>query len=275
MRGGGALLVIGAAMMVVALCFAAVVTVVAVRQNEHTSAPEPVVSPPAPSTLRNQVLNRSTAQAPNYERFEIPDPKLPRKSPDTDPKPIPQPENVKAAPALQPEAQPAVDIHAFINVRTCGGDIIKLKTIEKKMLVMHNRTREERGLRVLCVSPELTKAARAHSLDMLTRDYFSHNTPEGLTPEDRTSHLGHNPVDGRSYDLGNENIALGSGPASTPENRFTGFMNSPGHRAAILNGAYSEVGIGAVAGDYKGHENVVVYTVDFGGWNKPSSTNSE
>ncbi len=100
----------------------------------------------------------------------------------------------------------------------------------------------------------------------MIRGYFDHNTPEGSTPEDRTTHLGSNPVDGRSYDLGNENIALGSGPLSTPENRFTGFMNSPGHRAGIVNGEYSEVGIGAVAGEYRGTEGSVIYTVNFGGW---------
>ncbi len=44
------------------------------------------------------------------------------------------------------------------------------------MLSLHNRKRASRGLPRLCVHPKLQKAARAHSVDMIRRDYFSHNT---------------------------------------------------------------------------------------------------
>lgn len=162
--------------------------------------------------------------------------------------------------------KPVVGTTTLVNVEACGGESVQLNIAEKRMLELHNQTRKERGLGVLCASRDLTHAARAHSQDMLARDYFEHNTPEGLTPKDRTSDLGRNPVDGRSYDMGNENIALGGGPTATPENRFTGFMNSPGHRAGILTPEFSEVGVAALTGEYKGIEGAVIYTVNFGGW---------
>jgi uncharacterized protein YkwD len=41
---------------------------------------------------------------------------------------------------------------------------------------MHNQARKDRDHRALCVHPTLQKAARAHSKDMIERDYFSHDT---------------------------------------------------------------------------------------------------
>ena len=61
-------------------------------------------------------------------------------------------------------------------IRSCTGSKITLKTIEKTMLDRHNRKRASRGLPRLCVHPKLQKAARAHSVDMIRRDYFSHYT---------------------------------------------------------------------------------------------------
>ena len=42
-------------------------------------------------------------------------------------------------------------------------------------------------------------------------------------------------------------------------------MNSPSHKANIVNGEYRRVGIGTSTGDYKGFKGYTMYTVDFGG----------
>ncbi len=147
---------------------------------------------------------------------------------------------------------------AASTVRTCGGGTITLKNIEKKMLALHNRARADRGLPRLCVQRKLQKAARAHSADMIRRDYFSHNT-RGRTegPCERIRRYGYR------WRQCAENIAWGSGRYGSPNSRFRTWMNSSGHRANILNRRFREVGIGAVRGTFNGNRGTM-WTVDFG-----------
>ena len=86
------------------------------------------------------------------------------------------------------------------------------------MLDLHNKTRAERGLPKFCVHPNLQRAARAHSKEMIAQDRFAHgNVGERLRKFSyRWSTYG-------------ENTAGGSGPYRTPENRFEAWMNSSGH----------------------------------------------
>lgn len=156
--------------------------------------------------------------------------------------------------AVKPE-----DANADSRVRTCSGGTINLRNNEQAMLNLHNRERADRGLPRLCVHPILQRAARAHSADMIKRDYFSHFTKgrnEG--PCERIRRYGY-----RWRQCG-ENIAWGSGRLGSPSNRFRAWMNSSGHRANILNRKFREVGIGAVRGNFQGHDDVTMWTVDFG-----------
>ena len=133
-------------------------------------------------------------------------------------------------------------------VRSCSGSKITLKTIEKTMLGLHNRKRASRGLPRLCIHPALQKAARAHSADMIRRDYFSHNTKgrnEG--PCERIRRCGYR------WRTCGENIAWGSGRKGSPNSRFRAWMNSPGHRSNFLNRRFREVGIGAARGTFNGN----------------------
>ena len=77
------------------------------------------------------------------------------------------------ASALKPEKAGAA---STVTVRTCTGGSIALKANEKRSLDLHNNARKSRGLRALCVHPALQRAARAHSADMINRDYFSHGS---------------------------------------------------------------------------------------------------
>ena len=144
-------------------------------------------------------------------------------------------------------------------IRSCTGSKVTLKTIEKTMLGLHNRTRANRGLPRLCIHPKLQKAARAHSVDMIRRDYFSHYTKgrnEG--PCERLRRYGYR------WRLCGENIAWGSGSKGSPNSRFQAWMNSPGHRANILKKGFREVGIGAARGTFQRYSNATMWTVDFG-----------
>lgn len=114
--------------------------------------------------------------------------------------------------------------------------------LEKSMLVLINEERVKRGIRPLKPDSALSIVARSHSDDMFRRGYFSHYTPEGKDPFDRM----------KEYNIhfltAGENLALGQ----TLNICHEGLMNSPGHRANILNPAYGRVGIGILDGGIYG-----------------------
>lgn len=114
--------------------------------------------------------------------------------------------------------------------------------LEKEMLEMINSEREKHGLVLLTVDTQLTELARNHSRDMFARSYFSHISPEGLSPFDRArkAHI--------LYLTMGENLAL----TQTLLIAHEGLMNSPGHRANILNGSFGKVGIGILDGGIYG-----------------------
>lgn len=145
-----------------------------------------------------------------------------------------------------------------VTVTGCTGKSVTLDANEKAMLLKHNRARANKGLKKLCVHPALQRAAEAHSQDMIDKDYFSHDSKDGSTAFRRMSREGY------KYRYAGENIAYGSGSHGSVESRFKGWMNSPGHKANILNKNFREVGIGAVTGNYKGTDDTTMWTADFG-----------
>lgn len=152
---------------------------------------------------------------------------------------------------------------ALVSVRTCDGGTIDLDAGEKRMLELHNRARTKRGLKPLCVHPALTEAARAHSREMLDKDYLSHQSFDGETVKERLERFGYT-SDDYSYYVYGENIGWGCGSSGAPDDVFKWWMNSPDHRSNILGKKFREIGIGAVAGTYKTCTQATIYTVDFG-----------
>lgn len=144
-------------------------------------------------------------------------------------------------------------------VKTCGGGQMYLNAKEKRTFVLHNQVRRDHNLRVFCLHPKLTRAAREHSRDMIQRDYFSHYTKgSGLGPGERLHQVGYD------WRICAENIAYGTGASGEPDSIINDWMNSDGHRANILNGQLREIGIGVATGEFNGYNNTSMYTVDFG-----------
>ncbi|MBA3531511.1 MAG: CvpA family protein [Ardenticatenales bacterium] len=114
--------------------------------------------------------------------------------------------------------------------------------LEAQMLELINTERTRVGLPALEMDPELTEVARRHSADMFARGYFSHSTPEGLTPFDRIE------AAGVRYLTAGENLAH----APTLTIAHNGLMNSPGHRENILRPEFGRVGIGILDGGSRG-----------------------
>jgi uncharacterized protein YkwD len=115
-------------------------------------------------------------------------------------------------------------------------------TLEQEMLALVNEERTSRGIRPLAADPEMTAVARAHSNDMFTRGYFSHISPEGVDPFQRMRNWK------ISFRAAGENLAL----AQTLKMAHTNLMNSPGHKANILNPAFGRLGIGVLNGGFYG-----------------------
>jgi len=114
--------------------------------------------------------------------------------------------------------------------------------LEVQMLQLVNEERKKENLPALKNDPELTIVARAHSKDMFTRGYFAHVTPDHKTPFDRMRSAG------VRYLSAGENLALGQ----TLTICHNGLMNSPGHKANILDRSYGRVGIGILDGGMHG-----------------------
>lgn len=68
---------------------------------------------------------------------------------------------------------------------------LKTEELELKIHYLINQERVKAGLPILSNNEDLTFIARNHSYDMATRNYFDHNTPEGITPEQRGIHIGY------------------------------------------------------------------------------------
>ena len=121
---------------------------------------------------------------------------------------------------------------------------------EDHMLVRINQARAQVGLSPLRSDTLLQQAARDHSADMYKRHYFSHRTPDGKTPYDRLHDLRFH------YVTAGENLAF----AADVDQAFASLMQSPDHRANILNPDFRCVGIGAYKG-LNGYEEM--FTQDF------------
>ncbi|MFJ6481762.1 CAP domain-containing protein [Streptomyces sp. NPDC091682] len=105
---------------------------------------------------------------------------------------------------------------------------------EAAVVDLVNQERALAGCGPVRANPPLASLAGAFSLDMATRGFFSHEDPEGNTPWDRATKAG---ISG----LGGENIARGQGDA---EAAMKAWMNSPDHKANILNCEFRTLGVG-------------------------------
>jgi hypothetical protein len=124
-----------------------------------------------------------------------------------------------------------------------------------------NQQRAANGVGALAINSLLNQAAQAKANDMVARNYWSHNTPDGNPPWVFISATGY------SYTKAGENLAYGFG---TSADTVTGWMNSPPHKENLLDSAFSEVGFGfANSANFNnsGPETIVVAM-----YGKPSAT---
>ncbi|MER7952214.1 CAP domain-containing protein [Streptomyces sp. NPDC096079] len=105
----------------------------------------------------------------------------------------------------------------------------------RDVVELANAEREKAGCVPLRSEGHLRAAAQGHADDMAARDYYEHHSPDGRDAGDRISGAGY------AWSTWGENIHRGP---RTPERAMEDWMNSPGHRANILNCAFRDIGVG-------------------------------
>lgn len=119
-----------------------------------------------------------------------------------------------------------------------------------KVLVDYaNDDRSAQNYRHLAISPTLEKAAQLKANDMAEKSYFAHKTPEGYSPWYWFQKVGYD------FSFAGENLAVNFSD-SVDVNKA--WMQSPGHRANIMNSNFTEIGIATAEGFYQGRRTVFV-----------------
>lgn len=122
----------------------------------------------------------------------------------------------------------------------------------QRLLDDTNAERAANNESALKLNAALSQAAQAKAEDMAAHDYWSHDTPDGQTPWSFISAAGY------SYQTAGENLAYGF---ATAGDTVQAWMNSPEHKANILDTNYHDVGFGIInTSNYQGNgpETLVV-----------------
>jgi uncharacterized protein YkwD len=128
------------------------------------------------------------------------------------------------------------------------------------VIAITNQHRRNAGLPPLAEDKQLSLAAMNKVQDMFNRQYFEHVSPDGHGPGYLAEQVGY------SYVIVGENLAMGM--FESDADLVQAWMNSPGHRANILNERYLEIGVAVGIGEFNG-ERVWLAVQEFG---KPYSS---
>ncbi len=137
---------------------------------------------------------------------------------------------------VEPKSSESVDLNFRVSKFSVD------RTVEQEMFVLVNKERIQRGVDGVVFNEQLADVGRRHCEDMFRRGYFSHYTPEGLSPFDRMVNAG------ISFNYAGENLAL----APDVKLAMQGLMQSKGHKENILSPDFGRVGIGVIDGGIYG-----------------------
>ncbi|MEU2714255.1 sigma-70 family RNA polymerase sigma factor [Streptomyces sp. NPDC007205] len=139
----------------------------------------------------------------------------------------------KSAPTARQSTRPAP-----APAKTTQGPAQPTDTVDQ-VVALVNKERAAAGCGPLAEDPQLQKAAQGQSDDMAARHFFDHTNPDGADPGQRITAAGYR------WSTYGENIAQGQQTAAAV---MDSWMNSPGHRANILNCSFKDIGVGVHKG---------------------------
>lgn len=161
---------------------------------------------------------------------------------------------------MRKAAAPVCAIALFAVIAAPGGArsesgtrAVSLTPRESALVTAINSVRTVRLLSKLRVDDALTRAARYHSRDMLQRQYFAHG--------DFGRRMVAFHVRGHLFA---ENLVWGSG-VMTAKAAVTAWLNSPPHRANLLNPRLRRLGVATPLGPFHGYSTATMITADFAG----------
>ncbi|MDR6977591.1 uncharacterized protein YkwD [Streptomyces sp. 3330] len=173
----------------------------------------------SPSASATPSPSASTASASPTETAT----KDPQATPSKKPKTTPSQSKTATKAPQKPESPVTVSAEA-----QAAAEVLKLV----------NEERAKVGCSAVSANSALSELAEEFSDDMAARGFFDHTDPDGATPWDRAAKAG-------ISDLGGENIARGQADAAAV---MEAWMNSPGHKANILNCDFKTLGVGVHLG---------------------------
>ncbi|MFH9295201.1 sigma-70 family RNA polymerase sigma factor [Streptomyces sp. NPDC017520] len=193
-------------------------TVTADAPAPRSQAPTSASPTPSPSSSAFASVSPSASPTPSSSRTSKAKPEKSTPAPPAPTTAAPAPKPDPPAPAQPaPPAPPAP-------AGTAG-----------QVADLVNAERAKEGCGPVTVNDQLNTAALRHSADMEAKDYFSHTSQDGRDPGDRITAAGYR------WSTYGENIAKGQ---QTPADVMRSWMDSPGHRANILNCSFKEIGVG-------------------------------
>ncbi|MFJ8085896.1 sigma-70 family RNA polymerase sigma factor [Streptomyces sp. NPDC096205] len=193
-------------------------TPTALETAEGTTA----LAAPAPSTSS---ASPSPSASPSRKVSASPSAKA---TPSVKPEPTPKPQPTRTTARPTPTPTPTEEETTAPSGSTAA-----------QVLELVNAERAKAGCSPVRQNATLDTAAQRHSDDMAARDFFDHTNPDGQDPGDRITAAGYR------WSTYGENIARGQ---QTAAEVMQSWMNSPGHRANILNCSFAETGLGVHQG---------------------------
>ncbi|MEU3826739.1 sigma-70 family RNA polymerase sigma factor [Streptomyces sp. NPDC029080] len=178
------------------------------------AVPSAVATSSSPSASTSPSASASASPSHSKKPSPAKSPRAARKSSAPEPR-----RTVRAAPPVSraPQAQPAPT-----------GTVAQV-------IALVNKERASAGCGPVTEDTQLDQAAQGLSDDMAARGFFDHTDPDGNGPGERITATGYR------WSTYGENIARGQ---QTPESVMDSWMNSPGHRANILNCSFKNIGVG-------------------------------
>ncbi len=140
-----------------------------------------------------------------------------------------------------------------------------MRAVNVATLCLVDQIRTAHHLPLLRANRELQNVAAAQATEMVSRDFFSHDSPSGQTPAARVASTRY-PAHARSLSTA-QNIGWGTGTYATPAHMVAAWMASPPHREIILTGEYRDAGVGVavpVPSVVAQGESGATYAIEFG-----------
>ncbi|MDH6129906.1 sigma-70 family RNA polymerase sigma factor [Kitasatospora sp. GP82] len=214
----------------------AAIGVVAAEQEQQPAAPTPqadalaapasalttpVIAPALPSTA-DPSASASASSAPSPTASATPSPAA-----------------STAAPSPTRTATPRPASPSASRSSTTARSAPAPTSISQQVIDLVNTERATAGCAPVRDNAKLRAAAQGQSDDMAARNFFDHTNPDGAGPQARIEAAGYR------WSTWGENIARGQSDAAAVMDTW---MHSPGHRANILNCAFTELGVGVHQG---------------------------